>query len=57
MSSNVYTCMSVNHSLIKKDFQTYVEMCGKDILICFCLLYPFKTCQQVHLENNNLGRI
>ena len=28
-SSNVYTCMSVNYSLIKKDFQSYVEMCDK----------------------------
>ena len=43
---SVYTCMSVNYSLTQKDFQTYVEMCDKDILFCFRLLYPLKTCRK-----------
>ena len=45
-SSEVYTCMLINYSLIKKDFQTDVEMCDKDILSCFRLLCPLKMCHQ-----------
>ena len=37
-SSEAYTSMSVNYSLIKKDFQTYVEICDKQILFYFRLL-------------------
>ena len=55
MSSNVHKCMPVNYSLIKKDFQTYVEMFDKAILFCFRLLYLLKTCHQVHLEKQQLG--
>ena len=32
-------------------------MCDKDILFGVRLLYPLKACHQVHLKNNNLGRM
>ena len=47
----IHVCQLIIHLLRK----IYFELCEKDILFCFRLLYPLKTCHQVHLENDNLG--
>ena len=53
-SSNVYTCMPFNYSFTKKDYQTYVEMCDKDIFVLFPPVIPIENVSPSALRKQQL---